>query len=288
MKVSISRSVGRAFAVMDLFREAREPANATQISRRLDAPHSSVVAVLQHLRELGYLSYHETDMTYFPSAKWLDLTAWLRPAPRDHGQIGILVDSVARDTGHLTALSSRISLFVNTVALRAGRFSTVAAPAKSVGAPLANSVHGHVILAQLEDDEVAEVMRETEVWLRNAGARKSFDKAFIMANIDLARRRGFLAGAHATCRATEIIAFAVKGAASSPFALSVHIPTCLSREGKEEVRQVLETRICETRAGAGRAQDFSALSPFGRDAIPQAGLLAHGVAPDYYGVGSRR
>jgi DNA-binding IclR family transcriptional regulator len=212
MKVSISRSVGRAFAIMELFREAREPANATQLSRRLDAPHSSVVAVLHNLRELGYLSFDETDMTYFPTTKLLDLTSWLRPAPRDHGRLGALVEAVARDTGHMVVLASRLSLFVNTITLRPGRFTTVSAPPRSVGAALTTSIHGLVILAQMGDDEVAEIMRETEAWLRDAGARKTFDTASILANIAIARRKGYLAGAHPTCRGTEIIAYAVKGA----------------------------------------------------------------------------
>ena len=121
MKVSVSRSVGRAFAVMELFRDARKPATASQISRRLDAPHSSVVAVLQNLRELGFLSLDETDLTYFPTTKLRDLTAWLHPPSRDPRQLGGLVDRLARDTGHITALSSRLSLFVNTVAQRRGQ-----------------------------------------------------------------------------------------------------------------------------------------------------------------------
>jgi DNA-binding IclR family transcriptional regulator len=238
MKVSISRSVGRAFAVMELFREAREPASATQLSRRLDAPHSSVVAVLQNLRELGYLSFDATDMTYFPTTKLLDLTAWLRPAPRENG--------------HMVVLASRLSLFVNTITLRPGRFATVSAPRHSVGAALTTSIHGHVILAQLGDDEVAEILRETEAWLRDAGARKRFDNVSILANIDTARRKGYLAGPHPTCRGTDIIAHAVKGTASAPFTVAVHIPACLSRDSKDDVLRILQTRVRECTGGTSR------------------------------------
>jgi DNA-binding IclR family transcriptional regulator len=252
MKVSISRSVGRAFAVMELFREAREPASATQLSRRLDAPHSSVVAVLQNLRELGYLSFDATDMTYFPTTKLLDLTAWLRPAPRENGRLGALVESVARDTGHMVVLASRLSLFVNTITLRPGRFATVSAPRHSVGAALTTSIHGHVILAQLGDDEVAEILRETEAWLRDAGARKRFDNVSILANIDTARRKGYLAGPHPTCRGTDIIAHAVKGTASAPFTVALHIPTCLSRDSKDDVLRILQTRVRECTGGTSR------------------------------------
>lgn len=92
IKVSISRSVGRAFAVLELFRDQQKSARATQISRSLDAPHSSVVAVLQNLRELGFLSFDETNMTYFPNAKLRDLTTSLRPPSRNPGQLSGLME----------------------------------------------------------------------------------------------------------------------------------------------------------------------------------------------------
>jgi len=41
MKVSISRSVGRAFAIMEVFKPTRQPASATQLSRGLHARHGS-------------------------------------------------------------------------------------------------------------------------------------------------------------------------------------------------------------------------------------------------------
>ncbi len=237
---------------MEIFRETQQPASATQLSRRLDAPHSSVVAVLHNLRDLGYLRFDQTDMTYFPTEKLLELTGWLRPAPRDHGRLGVLVDRVARESGHITVLSSRMSLFVNTVMLRPGKFSTVSAPSRAVGAALTASVAGLVILAQMEDPEVRELLRDTEMWLRDAGARKNFDSGATLASIEAVRGSGFLAGAHPTCRGTEILACGVMGAQGAPFALSVHIPACLSRDSKAALRQLLESSVRNSEAGLGR------------------------------------
>jgi len=252
MKVSISRSVGRAFAVLEVFREAREPANATQLSRRLDAPHSSVVAVLQNLRELGYLGFDPTDMTYFPTTKMLDLTAWLCPAPREHGHLGSLAELIARETGHIVAVSARMSLFVNTLALQQGKFPLVAAPARSVGAPLATSISGLVILAQMKDGEVAAMLRETETWQRDAGARKAFDTASTFASIETVRRTGLLTGAHPTCRGTEIIAAPASASSNAPHAISVHIPTCLANDSKADIRRLLAIRVRDYASGSAR------------------------------------
>lgn len=279
MKVSVSRSVGRAFAVMELFREAQAPANATELSRRLGAPHSSVVAVLHNLRELGYLSFDDVDMTFFPTTKMLSLGAWLRPAPWDQGMLSALVERVARDTGHMTALSSRLSLFVNTVLLRPGRYSNVAAPARSVGAALTHSVAGHIILSQLDDSALADILRETESWMRSAGVRNAFDKAALLSNVALARRKGFLTGAHPSCRGTEIISYAVKGAAASPCALSVHIPTCLSRDGKDAVWQFLEAGVRDSVREAGLPP-----RPLRPVPPPQAARRPPGRAPEFGGL----
>jgi DNA-binding IclR family transcriptional regulator len=246
MKVSISRSVGRAFAIMEVFKQTRQPASATQLSRRLDAPHSSVVAVLHNLRDLGYLSFNQTDMTYFPTTKLSDLAGWKRPAPPSQAQLALLLDRVARDTGHLTVLSSRVSLFVNTVAMRPGRFTAVAPAPRSVGTALVASIAGLAILAQLDDAEVQEIVRDTETWLRDTGARKTSDNASIFAGIEAARRRGVITGAHPTCRGTEIMACPLKMPQGAPFSIAVHIPACLSRDAKEDVKHSLETRIQES------------------------------------------
>jgi DNA-binding IclR family transcriptional regulator len=261
MKVSISRSVGRAFAIMEVFKQTRQPASATQLSRRLDAPHSSVVAVLHNLRDLGYLSFNQTDMTYFPTAKLSDLAGWKRPVAQGQGQLGLLLDRVARDTSHLTVLSSRLSLFVNTVAMRPGRFTTVAQPPRSVGTALAASIAGLAILAQLDDAEVHEIVRDTETWLRETGARKTFDSASIFAGIEAVRRRGVVTGAHPTCRGTEIMACPLKKPQGAPFSIAVHIPACLSRDAKEEVKQLLETRILESASGIDRLPPHPAHLP---------------------------
>jgi DNA-binding IclR family transcriptional regulator len=287
MKVSISRSVGRTFAIIEIFKQIRQPASATQLRRLLEAPHSSVVAVLQNLLDLGYLSFDPSDMTYFPTTKLLDLTGWLRQAPADHGRLGALAELVSRDTRHMTALSCRVSLFVNTIVLRAGRFPAVTGPARGVGAALTASMPGLAILAQLDDAEVHGILRDTEAWLKEAGAST-------LASIEAMRRRGWASGAHPICRSTEIIAYPVKAADGAAFALSVHLPTFLSPDAKAEVRQLVEARIraCDAAAArlpatgpnppagqaarrpGGRLPDFGArIAPQGRDTMPHSRLL---------------
>jgi DNA-binding IclR family transcriptional regulator len=239
MKVSISRSVGRAFAVLEAFGETRRPATATDLSRKLGSPHSSTVAVLYNLVELGFLSHDPGAGLFYPTMKLLDLGSWMAPAQRGGGNFGWLVDRVARDTGHTAVLSSRVSLFVQPVATRRGNYPALG-PSKTVGAALANSIPGVAILGQMDDDEVSTILRDTCVWLKEAGA-KAIDVGRVRDTINAVRQRGFLAGVHPQCDSTEIIACGV--AAGVPMALAVHVPAILSRSAKIEARQALEARV---------------------------------------------
>ncbi len=250
MKVSVSRSVGRAFAVMEAFRETRRPATATDLSRKLGYPHSSTVAVLYNLCQLGYLSHDPEKLLFFPTTKLLDLAAWMRPAVREHGKLAWLVDHIVRDTGHTTVLSSRVSLFVNTVVTRPGRYQVASGAAKSVGAALACSVPGLAILSQMPDDDIRLILQDTHAWQKEAGLRPPVDPGRTLADIDSVRRRGFSAGRHPACEATEIIAYAIPSpGAAVPMALAVHVPARLSPASKEDVRHAME---CRLRADAPR------------------------------------
>jgi DNA-binding IclR family transcriptional regulator len=241
MKVSISRSVGRAFDVLEAFQQTRRPATATDLSRKLGTPHSSTVAVLYNLTELGYLSHDPRDGLFFPTKKLLDLASWMAPAPRTANNFNWLVDRVTRDTGHTAVLSSRISLFIQPVATRRGNYPTTG-PSKTVGAALATSIPGITILAQMEDDEVNTILRDTSVWLKEAGA-KPIDLARTRGTIETVRQRGFHSGLHPNCDATEIIAYGLAAPSGGPMAISVHMPTILSRTAKADARQALESRV---------------------------------------------
>jgi DNA-binding IclR family transcriptional regulator len=241
MKVSISRSVGRAFAVLEAFQQTRRPATATDLSRKLGTPHSSTVAVLYNLVELGYLTHDPRDGLFFPTKKLLDLASWMATTPRTGHDFGWLVDRVARDTGHTAVLSSRVSLFIQPMATRRGNYPA-SGPSKTVGGALANSIPGITILAQMEDDDVNTILRDTSLWLKEAGA-KPIDPCRTRDTIESVRQRGFLSGVHPQCDSTEIIACGMAAPSGAPMSLAVHVPTILSRTAKTEAREALESRV---------------------------------------------
>jgi len=244
MKVSVSKSVARAFAIMEQFQQTRQPATATSIRRRLNCPHSSAVAVLYNLAELGYLSHDREAGLFFPTSKLWGMAEWLRPALRGPAKLGTLVDLVARDTGWTTALHSRVSLFTNTLVTRLGDNAAAPAPPAGVGAALALSAPGLAILSRMDDETMHAVLRGTTSWLSEAGASTRLDIAKTVATVAAARRRGFVVGPDRTRRTIQVVAYPLTSPFDrSPMAIAVSVPSSLSPSQLAAVRGSIEFRL---------------------------------------------
>jgi DNA-binding IclR family transcriptional regulator len=218
----------------------------------LNAPHSSIVAVLYNLADLGYLSLDSQSMLFFPTPKLLALGGWLKPQGAETAGLGRVVETLVRDTGHTAALCARVSLFVNTLAALPGSYLTVTGPAKTLGGALVSAVPGLVILAQMEAEELRCLIRDTGTWMRETGTAKGIDMAATLERVEAVRRAGSFAGAHPACRGTEIIAYPAGLGACGPMALTAYIPAQLSLARKAELRQAME-RLTRPAAAAKAA-----------------------------------
>jgi len=65
------KSAQRVLDILQLFAERRRPATLADLSRELDLPKSSCLALLQTLQSNGFLYQFETDGSYYPTGKWL-------------------------------------------------------------------------------------------------------------------------------------------------------------------------------------------------------------------------
>lgn len=183
MKVSISRSVGRAFETIEAFREFRRPVTATQMRRHLDYPHSSMVAVLHSLEQLGYLSYNSSTHDYFPTEKLTSLATWAQPVLKGVGKLGKVMVAVARETGHTTTLSCRSGFFLNTVHGCKGAHPGTVEPALGIGESLTRSAAGIAILSQLRQQDVLEIIGQTNRWAVSTGADRVRSRDHVMAQV---------------------------------------------------------------------------------------------------------
>ena len=240
MKVSISRSVGRAFEVMEVFKETRRPSTATEIRQKLGCPHSSVVAVLHNLVELGYLSYNESAHRYFPTGKLSSLGTWVQPVLKGSGKIRYIADAIALETGHSTAIACRNSFFLNIVYVRRGHNPQSEQFSAGIGVSLARSIPGIAILAQMTDDEVRETVQKINQWSKKARAEQQSDLDEVLAAVHTARERGAAVGFDWSFEGTGAVAVPLR----SPFdnnllTISTTGPTRLIKPRAQEIQDVI-------------------------------------------------
>src|SRR6185436_164156 len=67
------KSALRVLTILEYFAAARKPATLSQMSRQLELPKSSCLALLDTLLQSGYLCWLGKDGGYYPTRRWLDL-----------------------------------------------------------------------------------------------------------------------------------------------------------------------------------------------------------------------
>jgi IclR family acetate operon transcriptional repressor len=241
VKVSISRSVSRAFEVMEVFKETRRPATATEIRQKLNCPHSSAVAVLHNLVELGYLSYSEAGHRYFPTGKLSMLSTWVQPSLKGSSKIRYVADAIALETGHSTAITCRNSIFVNIVYVRRGHNPQSEQFSTGIGVSLARSIPGIALLAQMSDEDVRDTIIKINQWSKKARAEQQSDSDEVMNAVQLARERGAAVAFDWSFEGTGAVAVPLR----SPFdnnllAISTTGPTVLIKARAKDIQDVIE------------------------------------------------
>ena len=244
MKVSISRSVGRAFEVMEVFKKTRRASTATEIRQEIGCPHSSVVAVLHNLVDLGYLSYNESTHLYFPTGKLSALGTWVQPALKGSGRLRTIADVIALETGHSTAITCRSNLFLNIIYARCGVHPQAERIPTCLGVSLVRSIPGIAILAQMQDDEIRDIVAKIAVWAAKARAEQASDLGEVMRAVRLARERGAAVAFDWSFEGTGAIAVPLESPFdNSAMAVATSGPTKLIRPRAEEIRQIISHYI---------------------------------------------
>ncbi len=246
MDVSISKSVGRAFEVIELFREIRKPATATEIRRRLDYPHSSTVAVLHNLADLGYLSYDPATRLYFPSQKLSSLAAWVQPVLKGSGRLRELASAIADLTGQTTAISCRNSLFLNIVHARKGSHTSAREVSPGIGVSLCRSIPGLAILSLMPDAEVLKLIEQTNRWAQHAKANQAPPAQQVLEQVQEVRASGVSIGYNWSIAGRGAIAYPlISPLDGMPLALSVTGDTQRIKTNVTRYRQIIEHYLAQ-------------------------------------------
>jgi DNA-binding IclR family transcriptional regulator len=244
MKVSISKSVGRAFEVLEIFREMRKPASATEVRRRLGCPHSSAVAILHNLVEIGYLRHDAEKRVYFPSYKLYKLGTWVPSAIIESTSLHDLATATAMETHETTAITGRSFVFLNIIHVIKGNHAFAAQFPCGLGATLFKSTPGLVVLSQMADEEVLRLVKFTNRWSQKTKADFLCDADEAIANVEKIRKDGFAEGYDWSLPGVGAIAYPLPSPFDgTPLAISVTGPTARIRNESALIHRVIGTYL---------------------------------------------
>jgi len=149
--LSISRSVARAFAVLELFRTERRPLTAAEIGRRLDLPQPSTRALLKTLVAAGYLAFEDGRRTYLPTPRVTALGDWLASAGLAAPGLRARVDDIAAATDETTSLCGIQDTRVHILHVRRASHPVALQLEAGVGVALWQTAVGRTLLALCDD-----------------------------------------------------------------------------------------------------------------------------------------
>lgn len=241
MASTISKSVGRAFEILESFRDSQEPATASDLTRRLKYPHSSGVAVLKILVQLGYLNYDRIKKAYFPTQRVHKMGVWVQSALIGSSGLLDVGQAISRTTGETTAITSRSFIFNHILNVFKPERPLALGLPTGVGITLCNSVVGRVILSQMSDIDVDRILRFTKFWAKNQKTEPIAAPDDVWKSIKFARDQGYLVGYDVWLPGVGAIAYPLKAPFDGyPLALAVTGPSARIKKSEPHIRRTIE------------------------------------------------
>jgi DNA-binding IclR family transcriptional regulator len=171
-KTNISKSVARAFGVLELFRQRREPLTAAMIRNDLAIPQPSVRALLKNLTELGYLSFDDQRKTYFPTLRLTTLGDWVSNKVLAGVDVARLVDAIAAETGETTSLNIIDDLNLEILYTKTAAHPLALTLRPGIGDLLWLSAAGRTLIGALPEDRREALLQAMIRKERNPNNRK--------------------------------------------------------------------------------------------------------------------
>jgi len=159
------KSAGRSLEVFQFFAQERRPAKASEIARRLGIPSSSTSFLLRTLLELDYLVLDEDTRTYFPSARFFLLGAWMFDAVVVPAEVCDLAKRLSIEAGETTILAMESGcsvVYIDVAACRPTRHSPVRI---GIRRSIIKSGAGKILLSLKSDLEVSALARRANAEL---------------------------------------------------------------------------------------------------------------------------
>lgn len=155
------KSCERTLAIFELFATEQRVMTISEVSRRLEMPHSSAAALLKSLTQLGYLRVGARGREYYPTLRISLLGLWMRQRHSGVGLIPTLLSELVEKLGESAALSIRNGIFVQYVLGQTGQDARRLHVESGAVSPLACTASGWALMKDLSDTDIARIVRRT-------------------------------------------------------------------------------------------------------------------------------
>ena len=147
----------RVLDVFQFFREIRRAARATEVSRALGLPNSSVDRMLKALVRRGYLSFNHEDKGYAPTYRIVGVATDIGMSFHGGTALRRIIEALHADTGQTVCLCIQNDCWVQNVATVAGERYVPAIHGEGMRAPILGSAPGNALMAAKSDREVRDI-----------------------------------------------------------------------------------------------------------------------------------
>ncbi len=162
-KVMGVKSAVRVLDVLEFFARTVEPASLARLCAELGMPKSSGHALMETLRQQGYLYWLGKHQGYYPTRRWRDLGEAITRHDPILSLVSDILRGISEQTGETAIIAKREenhALYLDVVETdRTLRFSAYAGQIK----PMHSAASGRALLALVDSEERARVLGELKL-----------------------------------------------------------------------------------------------------------------------------
>lgn len=237
-----NQSLEKGLAVLRAFNARNRTMNLAEVAEAADITKSSAQRMIHTLEALGYVCKH-------PQTKRFQLTPQVMEIGYNYLAADTLVDvanpflaELAQTTGETTNLTEPVRTDMLYVARFVGpKFIPIHLPIGS-RIPMYCTASGRAFLSALSDDEVLELLRDSDLSSHTQYTRTSLEE--ILAEIAEIRRKGYAINSEELFLGDMAVAAPVRNSQGRPVA-SVHVVAPTSRWTREDAERRLAPAAIE-------------------------------------------
>jgi DNA-binding IclR family transcriptional regulator len=247
----LTLSLQRLSALLELFARERRPLSSAAICTALEAPRSSVAALLKALSQLGWLAHDRRAATYLPTAKFSTLGAWVLEGTLLPRSLLDAAQELQAATGETMSLSTPADLGLEVAHVIGPDVGIRLSIRVGVRLALWGTAIGTAYLTTLADPTIRSMYRRSEA----GGDPPRVSLRSVMAAVRRARENGGMAYAESAVvpDVAAVSAPLPEGVAPRTLVVSVGGPASRMRANRAFVEE-------ELRAWLGRVARASAAS----------------------------